>query len=74
MVDRPLRRAMLNKCGLDEQINIEQGTARSTSCRSFSCLTNLAAGLSKEKLSHKDLLDVAKKTAVNFARLLQSSL
>jgi hypothetical protein len=43
---------MLNKRGLAEQINIEQGTARSTSCRPFSCLTNLAAGLSKEKLSH----------------------
>jgi hypothetical protein len=30
LVDRPLRRAMLNKCGFAVQINIEQGTARST--------------------------------------------
>jgi hypothetical protein len=31
LVDRPLRRAMLNKCGFAAQINIEQGTARPTS-------------------------------------------
>jgi len=29
-VDRPLRRAMLNKCGFAAQISIEHGTARST--------------------------------------------
>ncbi len=74
MVDRPLRRAMLNKCGLAAQINIEQGTARSTCCRSFSCLTNLAAGLSKEKLSHEEVLEVGKKTATDFVKLLSAAL
>ncbi len=44
---------MLDKCGLAAQINIEQGIARSTYSRSFSCLPNLAAGLSKKKLSQK---------------------
>src|SRR6267143_2428252 len=33
MVDRPLRRTMLNKCGFAAQINIDQGTARSTNKR-----------------------------------------
>jgi purine-nucleoside phosphorylase len=37
----------------------------------FSCLTNLAAGLSQEKLSHEEVLEVGKKAATNFARLLQ---
>jgi len=74
MVDRPLRRAMLNKYGLAAQIKIEQGTARSTSCRSFSSLPNLAAGLSQEKPSHDEVLQTGKTSAADFSRLLQTAL
>jgi hypothetical protein len=73
-VDRPLRRAMLNKCGFAAQINIQRGTARSTYCRSFSCLTNLAAGLSKEKLTHEEVLETGNEAAADFARLLRAAL
>jgi purine-nucleoside phosphorylase len=67
MVDRPLRRAMLNKCGFAAQINI-QPTA------GFSCLTNLAAGLSKEKLTHEEVLETGNEAAADFARLLRAAL
>jgi purine-nucleoside phosphorylase len=40
----------------------------------FSCLTNLAAGLSKEKLSHQEVLEVGKKAAADFDRLLRAAL
>jgi purine nucleoside phosphorylase len=32
------------------------------------------AGLSKEKLSHQEVLEVGKKAAADFARLLQAAL
>jgi hypothetical protein len=36
-------------------------------------LTNLAAGLSKEKLSHDEVLGVGKKAAADFRRLLNAA-
>jgi len=38
------------------------------------CLTNLAAALSKEKLSHEEVLEIGKGAASDFARLLSSAL
>jgi purine-nucleoside phosphorylase len=40
----------------------------------FSCLTNLAAGLPQEKLSHQEVLEVGRKAAADFAKLLQAAL
>lgn len=37
----------------------------------ISCITNLAAGISKEKLSHDDVKDVANKAIKNFTQLLK---
>lgn len=37
----------------------------------ISCITNLAAGISKEKLSHDDVKDVANKVIENFTQLLK---
>lgn len=37
----------------------------------ISCITNLAAGISKEKLSHDDVKDVANKAMHNFTSLLE---
>ena len=36
----------------------------------FSCLTNLAAGISKTKLSHEEVLAVGKHAAESFAGLI----
>jgi purine-nucleoside phosphorylase len=40
----------------------------------FSCLTNFAAGLAKEKLSHEGVLQIGKSAAKDFAELLKSGL
>jgi purine nucleoside phosphorylase len=36
-------------------------------------LTNLAASLTKEKLGHEEFLEVGKKAAADFARLLRAT-
>lgn len=38
----------------------------------ISCVTNMAAGISKEKLSHDDVKDVANKAMANFSNLLSA--
>ena len=40
----------------------------------FSCLTNLAAGVSKEKVSHEEVLEVRNNAATVFAKLLKAAL
>jgi len=40
----------------------------------FSCLTNLAAGLSKQKLTHDEVLEMGKNAGSEFAQLLNTSL
>ena len=50
-----------------------QARALNLDVAGFSCVTNLAAGLSKEKLSHQEVLEVGKKAAAHFARLLRAA-
>jgi purine-nucleoside phosphorylase len=38
----------------------------------FSCLTNLAAGISTTKLSHEEVLEIGKSSAEPFAKLLRT--
>jgi purine-nucleoside phosphorylase len=70
---------MLQKLGADAVgmstvLEVIQARALGLEVGGFSCLTNLAAGLSKEKLSHEDVLEVGKRAAADFARLLQTLL
>jgi purine-nucleoside phosphorylase len=51
-------------------LKIIQARALDLEVAGFSCLTNLAAGLSKEKFSHDEVLEVGKKAATNFAKLI----
>lgn len=39
-----------------------------------SCITNYAAGLSPNKLSHQDVMDTAEKVKTNFERLIKKSI
>ena len=41
-------------------------------CLAISCVTNLAAGISAEKLSHQEVLDTGKKVRDTFVRLVQA--
>ena len=59
--------------GMSTVLEVIQARALGLEVAGFSCLTNLAAGLSKEKLSHEEVLEVGKKAAADFARLLQLS-
>lgn len=40
----------------------------------ISCITNYAAGLSPNKLSHKEVMDTAEKVKTNFERLIKKSI
>jgi purine nucleoside phosphorylase len=53
-------------------LEVIQARALGVEAAGFSCLTNLAAGISKEKLSHDEVLETGKKAAQDFALLLNS--
>src|SRR5204862_7032727 len=60
--------------GMSTVLEVIQARALGLEVAGFSCLTNLAAGLSGEKLSHEEVLEVGKRAAACFARLLQAAL
>src|SRR6266480_6073831 len=60
--------------GMSTVLEVIQGRALGLEVAGFSCLTNLAAGLSKEKLSHEEVLEVGKQAAADFSRLLKIAL
>jgi purine-nucleoside phosphorylase len=53
-------------------LEVIQARALGLEVAGISCLTNLAAGISKEKLSHDEVLETGKKATQDFARLLQA--
>jgi purine-nucleoside phosphorylase len=69
---RMLQKLGADAVGMSTVLEIIQARALGLEVAGFSCLTNLAAGLSKEKLSHQEVLEVGKKAAADFARLLKS--
>ena len=71
---RMLQKLGADAVGMSTVLEVIQARALGLEVAGFSCLTNLAAGLSKEKLSHEEVLEVGKKAAANFARLLSAAL
>jgi purine-nucleoside phosphorylase len=67
---RMLQKLGADAVGMSTVLEVIQARALGLEVAGFSCLTNLAAGLSKEKLSHEEVLEVGKKAAADFARLL----
>ncbi len=70
---------MLQKLGADAigistVLEVIQARALGLEIAGFSCLTNHAAGISRAKLNHEEVLEIGKDTAADFARLLQSTL
>jgi purine-nucleoside phosphorylase len=77
--EAPAEVRMLHKLGADAVgmstiLEVIQARALGLEVAGFSCLTNLAAGLSKEKLSHGEVLQVGEKAAADFERLLSNAL
>jgi purine-nucleoside phosphorylase len=71
---RMLQKLGADAVGMSTVLEVIQARALGLEVGGFSCLTNLAAGLSKEKLSHQEVLEVGKKASANFARLLSAAL
>jgi purine-nucleoside phosphorylase len=71
---RMLQKLGADAVGMSTVLEVIQGRALGLEVAGFSCLTNLAAGLSKQKLSHEEVLEVGKRAASNFARFLQQML
>ena len=71
---RMLQKLGADAVGMSTVLEVIQARALGLEVAGFSCLTNLAAGLSKEKLSHQEVLEVGKQAAADFSRLLEAAL
>ena len=70
---RMLQQLAADAVGMSTVLEVIQAGALGLEVAGFSCLTNLAAGLSKEKLSHEEVLEVGKKAARDFTRILEQA-
>lgn len=67
---RMLQKLGADAVGMSTVLEVIQARALRLEVAGFSCLTNLAAGLSKEKISHEEVLEVGKTAAADFTKLL----
>jgi purine-nucleoside phosphorylase len=70
---RMLQKLGADAVGMSTVLEVIQARALGLEVAGFSCLTNLAAGLTKESLSHEEVLEVGKKAANDFKRLLENA-
>jgi purine-nucleoside phosphorylase len=71
---RMLQKLGADAVGMSTVLEVIQARALDLEVAAFSCLTNLAAGISATKLSHDEVLQTGKAAAAEFARLLNASL
>ena len=71
---RMLQKLDADAIGMSTILEVIQARALGLEVAGFSCLTNLAAGLSKEKLSHEEVLEVGKRAAIDFETLIEAAL
>jgi purine-nucleoside phosphorylase len=60
--------------GMSTVLEAIQARALGMEVAGFSCLTNLAAGISATKLSHEEVLETGKAAAAQFGKLLNTAL
>jgi purine-nucleoside phosphorylase len=60
--------------GMSTVLEAIQARALGMEVAGFSCLTNLAAGISPTKLSHEEVLETGKAAATQFGKLLNAAL
>jgi purine-nucleoside phosphorylase len=70
---RMLQKLGADAVGMSTVLEVIQARALGLEVAGFSCLTNLAAGLSKEKLTHEEVLEVGSEAAADFERLLRAA-
>jgi purine-nucleoside phosphorylase len=71
---RMLRQLGADAVGMSTVLEAVQARALGIEVAGFSCLTNWAAGISGEPLSHEEVLETGKTAAAEFARLLKATL
>lgn len=71
---RMLRTLGADAIGMSTVLEAIQARALGVEVSAFSCLTNWAAGIGNEELSHPDVLAAGKASATDFARLLAAAL
>jgi purine-nucleoside phosphorylase len=76
--ETPAEVQMLQKLGADAVgmstvLEVIQARALGIEVAAFSCLTNLAAGLSSTKVTHEEVLETGRTAAADFARLFAAA-
>ena len=71
---RMLQKLGADAIGMSTVLETIQARALGLEVVGLSCITNLAAGLSREELSHQEVLETGRRAAADFARLLQTIL
>ena len=71
---RMLQKLGADAVGMSTVLETIQARALGLEVAGFSCLTNLAAGISTTKLSHDEVLETGKNAAADFAHLLGAAL
>jgi purine-nucleoside phosphorylase len=71
---RMLQKLGADAVGMSTVLEVIQARALGLEVAGFSCITNLAAGLSKEHLSHEEVLETGKKAARKFVSLMEAAL
>ena len=69
-----LRSLGADAIGMSTVLEAIQARALGLEVLGFSCLTNWAAGIGAEELSHHEVLSVGKNAAAEFSRLLSAAL
>ena len=69
-----LQRLGADAVGMSTVPEVIAARARGMRVLGFSMITNLAAGLSAEKISHEDVLAMGRRVASDLARLIQGVL
>ena len=67
---RMLQKLGADAVGMSTVLEAIQARALNLEVAAFSCITNLAAGISPGKLSHEEVLETGKQAAADFAGLL----
>jgi purine-nucleoside phosphorylase len=71
---RMLRGLGADAIGMSTVLEAIQARALGMEVGGFSCLTNWAAGIGEDELSHHEVLTTGKAAASEFARLLEAAL
>jgi purine-nucleoside phosphorylase len=71
---RMLQKFGADAVGMSTVLEVIQARALGMEVAGFSCIANLAAGLSPTALSHEEVLETGRTTAEHFSRLLRKAL